>query len=1746
MLTGIPRRLNASLVVAIAVFVLSCGACAAKVASSYGATVSGGSAGPLDGFPAAGHSVLPFVLGGSANLSRSPEGSFGSFSGESPQALAVDQATGDVYAVDSTGGNLLRFTAAGAPADFSAGPGKGSNAIPGMSFQHFASFDGVAVDNSGGSSDGDVYVTQSSSSDVRVFSSSGKELATLTGSGTPAGSLGGEVCGVAVDQGNGDVYVASWNGHVWRYSPSGSPVVEGDYSGGIATSIHPCGLAVAKGVLYAKDWEEFPTLGGGALDEFETSAFATGSPPPSVSGTQLVGNATAVAADPASGDAYVDEGNKVSVVDSLGETLYSFAAKEVGSASAGVAVRAGGKAYVSDSSDNQIHAYGPTLEAGTRANLGSFGSFSGEYPEALAVDRGLGDVYAIDAASGKLWRFTAAGTPADFSAGAGKGTDAIPGLSYQGFPSFDQVAVDNSGGPSAGNVYVTQAGGQVKVFSSSGEELGTLKGSEDPSGGFGEECGLAVDQANGDLYIASYGNRIWRYTPKGSLVSEEDYSGGIETTGIHPCSLAVAKGTLYAKDWQENPPGAGGVDSYETSAFATGTPPPVAGTQVRGASSAVAADPATGDFYNDQSHSVTVINVKGEALYTFGSEEVGSSSTGVAIGPDGDAYVSDSTSHTIQIFGPFSAPPPIVETKPATNVKHVRATLNGHLDPNNSLPITGCSFEIGTDTSYSEPAIPCAQGNSYTEPADITAEATGLTPGTIYHYRLHLTTSVSSFNGHDESFETPPAFSTPETTTGKGTTLSDTSTRMEGTVDPDGNPISDCHFEYVTQGAFEASGFTDLSTGASVPCDQEPASIDPDFEDHPVTATATGLEPGQYYRYRLLATNTNGTTASTPALLPGPPIAETTGSPTRTTTTARLDSRVIPHGQNTTYWFEYTTDTDYKTNGFNNATQTPHTPLTSNEVQEVQVEGLTGQYKLQFGNESTQPLPHNAIPAEIRAALEALHRVGRGNVTVVPITDSGAEQYYVVTFVGSLANTDVPELAVVEATSGVNSFSVRTTENGGPRETVNFVSAALNSLTAGTIYDYRVVADNGTPGPPSTGEPVTLTTRDPEAPLTHGHFAGPPDSDRAWEQVSVPDTNGNKTDLLSLADSGERVVYDIDGGSPGSTYGGELLGKSNDQFAERTPTGWVGRELFPQRSQAQGNYWQGLWGATDLHALYGVNSDETHSTPVTIWRMKPGAAAENLYTAPTANFRIGAPGIDLASADGSRLLSILPGESDPAHPLPPEWKNLPSEYEDLYDLSSGTPQAVGLLPGNIMPPCGILATEEENGNTNLPVEEHRITPDGTHAFFLAATECGKPLSLYDRDLATETTTLIAPEGRFIRYTAGAVYFVSPDILEAGDPPGNDIYRYRVSDHSLRCLTCAFPGGGSVITDPNQPTDYRAVAVSNDGSRIYFRSQHRLLPGASEVGMYRLDVEGDALAYVAPATNGATTTADANRGDALSTDGSVFVFASPAPEMNATRGQQNGGARQYYRYDDRDRSLLCLSCPGDGSLPRGPVDGHLAPESYPGANGNPMSASGEDVAFDTPTPLVSADQNTAPEGKLPNEGGDIYEWREGRLLLVTDGRSLSTGGHTSPLIPRVEGMSPSGSDVFFTQSARLTPDTIDSSRHLYDARIRGGFGFPQPAPPCPLEGCQATLPQPNAPVTPGSSISVGPGNQPGAPSKPRKPALRHCPNGKVLKHGKCSKKPPPKRCPKGRARRHGKCVKVATKTRRANRNQRGVN
>ncbi|MBL9129812.1 MAG: fibronectin type III domain-containing protein, partial [Verrucomicrobiaceae bacterium] len=106
---------------------------------------------------------------------------------------------------------------------------------------------------------------------------------------------------------------------------------------------------------------------------------------------------------------------------------------------------------------------------------------------------------------------------------------------------------------------------------------------------------------------------------------------------------------------------------------------------------------------------------------------------------------------TVAYSGPAFGPTQVV-TLPATNVTTTTATLNGTVNPNGVA--TTAEFQYGTSTSYGSTASITLSPNNGTNTQTVSANITGLTPGTLYHYRLTAQNGETSANGADMTFTT--------------------------------------------------------------------------------------------------------------------------------------------------------------------------------------------------------------------------------------------------------------------------------------------------------------------------------------------------------------------------------------------------------------------------------------------------------------------------------------------------------------------------------------------------------------------------------------------------------------------------------------------------------------------------------------------------------------------------------------------------------------------------------------------------------------------------------------------------------------------------------------------------------------------------------------------------------------------------------------------------------------------------------
>jgi hypothetical protein len=266
-----------------------------------------------------------------------------------PRALAVDQSSGDLYVLETgSGGRISRFNSSGSPNNFTAGPGAGTHQIaqasPGGSNSEAST---IAVDNAPGSPLNGAFYARAGVGAITVYASTGALLGELTGFE--------EVCGLAVDQSNGALYVSDRKyGGVRRFVPTSGtiPLSKANYT---ETSIKtpglvPCQIAVDTiGHVYVAQPTTGPTRRYGASD------FAA--VPPSPAGKFFAATARAMYVDPATNLVFLNEGTQIGVYTPAGTLFQTFGVGNI-SNSWGIAVNSSsGHAYAT-SGNNAVRQFG--------------------------------------------------------------------------------------------------------------------------------------------------------------------------------------------------------------------------------------------------------------------------------------------------------------------------------------------------------------------------------------------------------------------------------------------------------------------------------------------------------------------------------------------------------------------------------------------------------------------------------------------------------------------------------------------------------------------------------------------------------------------------------------------------------------------------------------------------------------------------------------------------------------------------------------------------------------------------------------------------------------------------------------------------------------------------------------------------------------------------------------------------------------------------------------------------------------------------------------------------------------------------------------------------------------------------------------------------------------------------------------------------------------------------------------------
>jgi DNA-binding beta-propeller fold protein YncE len=487
-------------------------------------------------------------------------------------------------------------------------------------------------------------------------------------------------------------------------------------------------------------------------------------------------------------------------------------------------------------------------------------------PTAVAEDRASHDLYVTDPGNHRVEKFnekgefvlmfgqevdkTAVETPGRQSEvnvcpAPGHSTDkcqaGTPGPGPGAFESPALIAVDNSNGPTAGDVYVVSARSElIQRFKPSGQ-LDTSWGHEGQfNPGMGVIEYIAVD-ASGNLYVTHINEH--RFSPSATEIFPELIPRDAEYSVLNVSPLdhggVITPNPIYAYNPAESQlyVDTGSVVDHEVC------------TQIPFYEFI---EEAGGFQRSRDSRALTC-----QLLDAFPTPPLLSPS-GIAVRPDTNRlYAATTGADDVAAFDDVR---PSATTGPPTATTETSVTLTGHLAPEthgeNHGPIVKCFFEWGFSTAYGH-TVPCEGFTTATAPTDVSATIAGLQPitelpiGTTYHYRLVVENEKVAPNelgataeGEDETALTTAP---PQIEGVSSSHLTATSAQLNATIKPNLLPTT-YFFQYGTTTAY----------GQTTPQTTLEGDVEELEQAHEVHINLEGLQPGATYHFRLIAKNQLG------------------------------------------------------------------------------------------------------------------------------------------------------------------------------------------------------------------------------------------------------------------------------------------------------------------------------------------------------------------------------------------------------------------------------------------------------------------------------------------------------------------------------------------------------------------------------------------------------------------------------------------------------------------------------------------------------------------------------------------------------------------------------------------------------------------------------------------------------------------------------------------------------------------------
>jgi hypothetical protein len=341
-----------------------------------------------------------------------------------------------------------------------------------------------------------------------------------------------------------------------------------------------------------------------------------------------------------------------------------------------------------------------------------------------------------------------------------------------------------------------------------------------------------------------------------------------------------------------------------------------------------------------------------------------------------------------------------------------------------------------------------------------------------------------------------------------------------------------------------------------------------------------------------------------------------------------------------------------------------------------------------------------------------------------------------------------------------------------------------------------------------------------------------------------------------------------------------------------------------------------------------------------------------------------------------------------------------------------------------------------------------------------------------------------------------VFFTTSQQEVPGDTDtGNDLYEFDFSRPPGQNLIQISSGESTVGTPGSENANVVGVThISDDGSHVYFVASGVLTSAPNSQGrsaqlgahnLYVLDSGGTSFIGDLTDQDEVVWGPDSNNsGDdhpawalpfgSATSDGHMLVFATHAQLITTGPEADSDTADDIYEYNSQTGSLVRISVGRNRSDDNGNNDSFDARiPSYSGTLygarasgearattgnpygvGRPASNDGSYVFFTTSEALQPEDVNGAP---------DVYEWHDGLVSLISDGRNPGTalGGNSGTANAFISSAA-NGRDVFFLTPDTLVPEGGASIANIYDARVGGGFPLANESPPCREDACQGSI------------------------------------------------------------------------------------